>query len=381
MADVCEELVRRGHTVHAVVDVPNYPMGTIYEEYRHGKNRREVRGGVQITRTFTIGRRQGVLFRFLNYESYSLSSTRYIRTLPGDYDVVFTNQTSPVMMTRAATAYSRKWKKKCVLYCMDLWPASLAAGGIKESHPIYHLFDHVSKKLYRRADRILITSRSFRGYLTQEHGIPDEKIAWLPQYASSQYEIMPAPGEKETVDFLFVGNVGVVQSLDTLLKAAAILKNETVGAKKLRFHIVGEGSQLQTLTRQARSLGLDNVFFYGRKSAQEMPSFYSMADALVVLLKAEPFLSMTLPGKVQTYMAAGKPILAAADGEIPQVISDAGCGYCAGAEDAEGFAAVIRKFLSEPERERMGVNARQYYEEHFTRQKFMDALERELMTV
>ena len=381
MADVCEELVRRGHTVHAVVDVPNYPMGTIYEEYRHGKNRREVRGGVQITRTFTIGRRQGVLFRFLNYESYSLSSTRYIRTLPGDYDVVFTNQTSPVMMTRAATAYSRKWKKKCVLYCMDLWPASLAAGGIKESHPIYRLFDHVSKKLYRRADRILITSRSFRGYLTQEHGIPDEKIAWLPQYASSQYEIMPAPGEKETVDFLFAGNVGVVQSLDTLLKAAAILKNETVGAKKLRFHIVGEGSQLQTLTRQARSLGLDNVVFHGRKSAQEMPSFYSMADALVVLLKAEPFLSMTLPGKVQTYMAAGKPILAAADGEIPQVISDAGCGYCAGAEDAEGFAAVIRKFLSEPERERMGVNARQYYEEHFTRQKFMDALERELMTV
>lgn len=381
MADVCEELVRRGHTVHAVVDVPNYPMGTIYEEYRHGKNRREVRGGVQITRTFTIGRRQGVLFRFLNYESYSLSSTRYIRTLPGDYDVVFTNQTSPVMMTRAATAYSRKWKKKCVLYCMDLWPASLAAGGIMESHPIYRLFDHVSKKLYRRADRILITSRSFRGYLTQEHGIPDEKIAWLPQYASSQYEIMPAPGEKETVDFLFAGNVGVVQSLDTLLKAAAILKNETVGAKKLRFHIVGEGSRLQTLTRQARSLGLDNVVFHGRKSAQEMPSFYSMADALVVLLKAEPFLSMTLPGKVQTYMAAGKPILAAADGEIPQVISDAGCGYCAGAEDAEGFAAVIRKFLLDPERERMGVNARQYYEEHFTRQKFMDALERELMTV
>ena len=381
MADVCEELVRRGHTVHAVVDVPNYPMGTIYEEYRHGKNRREVRGGVQITRTFTIGRRQGVLFRFLNYESYSLSSTRYIRTLPGDYDVVFTNQTSPVMMTRAATAYSRKWKKKCILYCMDLWPASLAAGGIKESHPIYRLFDRVSKKLYHRADRILITSRSFRGYLTQEHGIPDEKIAWLPQYASSQYEIMPAPGEKETVDFLFAGNVGVVQSLDTLLKAADILKNETVGAKKLRFHIVGEGSQLQTLTRQARSLGLDNVVFHGRKSAQEMPSFYSMADALVVLLKAEPFLSMTLPGKVQTYMAAGKPILAAADGEIPQVISDAGCGYCAGAEDAEGFAAVIRKFLSEPERERMGVNARQYYEEHFTRQKFMDALERELMTV
>ncbi len=381
MADVCEELVRRGHTVHAVVDVPNYPMGTIYEEYRHGKNRREVRGGVQITRTFTIGRRQGVLFRFLNYESYSLSSTRYIRTLPGDYDVVFTNQTSPVMMTRAATAYSRKWKKKCVLYCMDLWPASLAAGGIKESHPIYRLFDHVSKKLYRRADRILITSRSFRGYLTQEHGIPDEKIAWLPQYASSQYEIMPAPGEKETVDFLFAGNVGVVQSLDTLLKAAAILKDETVGAKKLRFHIVGEGSQLQTLTRQARSLGLDNVVFHGRKSAQEMPSFYSMADALVVLLKAEPFLSMTLPGKVQTYMAAGKPILAAADGEIPQVISDAGCGYCAGAEDAEGFAAVIRRFLLDPERERMGVNARQYYEEHFTRQKFMDALERELMTV
>ena len=379
--DVCEELVRRGHTVHVVVDVPNYPMGKIYEEYRHRKNREQVRGGVQITRTFTIGRKRGVLFRFLNYESYSLSSTRYIHTLPGDYDVVFTNQTSPVMMTRAATVYSRKWKKKCILYCMDLWPASLAAGGIRENHPVYRIFDHISKKLYNRADRILITSQSFRGYLTQKHGIPDEKIAWLPQYAATQYETTPALAEKKTVDILFVGNVGAAQSLGTLLQAASILKNRTPGTKKLQFHIVGEGSQLQTLIRQSRELELDNVFFHGRKTAEEMPFFYSLADALVVLLKAEAFLSMTLPGKVQTYMAAGKPILAAANGEIPRLISEAECGLCTSAEDAEGFAAIIRRFLSDPEREQMGINARRYYEEHFTRQRFMDALERELMTV
>lgn len=378
LSDVCEELVRRGHEVHVVTDVPNYPMGYIYEDYRHGRNREQTRNGVRITRTFTIGRRQNALFRLLNYYSYSFSSTLYALRLPGDYDVVFTNETSPIMMTRAATAYSRKWHKKCLMYCMDLWPACLAAGGLKQDSPIYRFFGAVSRKLYNRADRILITSHMFHDYLVNEHGVDSSKIEYFPQYAPSRFEHLPLIPDKDTVDFVFAGNIGAAQSLDTILQAAKRLQGETCGGRPLRWHIVGDGSQLENLKRLASELQLDNVIFYGRKPPEAMPEYYAMADAMLVTLTADPLISLTLPGKVQTYMAAGKPILAAANGEIPKVLEEARCGYCAPAENAEAFADVVRRFLAEPEKQELGENARRYYEENFTRAQFMDRIEEKL---
>lgn len=176
--------------------------------------------------------------------------------------------------------------------------------------------------------------------------------------------------EKTGYDFVFAGNIGAAQSLDTVVKAAKILGSEC------RFHLVGDGSELENLKKMAE--GLDNVIFHGRKPQSEMMSFYEMADALLVLLQKDPFISMTLPGKVQTYMAAGRPVIAAAEGEIPSVIARAECGFCAEPENPEAFAEVIRKFMAAEDKEQLGRNARAYYEANFTRDKFMDTLEAEL---
>lgn len=138
--DICEELIKRGHEVTVVTGLPNYPMGEIYEGYRNGKKRDEVRNGVKIHRCFTIGRRHGVLFRFLNYYSYAFSSARYVKRLSGEFDVVFVNQLSPVMMANAAFAYKKRYGTKVVLYCLDLWPESLVAGGIKRGSLVYNIF-------------------------------------------------------------------------------------------------------------------------------------------------------------------------------------------------------------------------------------------------
>ena len=374
LADTCEELVRRGHEVHVVTGVPNYPMGYIYDEYRMGKNREQVHNGVQITRTFTIGRRQNVLFRMLNYFSYASSSTLYVLGLKEEYDVVYTNQTSPVMMVNAAMAYAKKWKKQSVLYCMDLWPASLAAGGISQSSPIYKVFGKISGWLYRKADRILITSQMFRNYFKEEFDIADEKIGYHPQYADSRFAVLPQREQDGTVNLMFAGNIGAAQSMPTILHAAQILKDR----KELRWHIVGDGSELENSRNLAKELGLENVIFYGRKPMEEMPAYYAMADAMLVTLTADPFISLTLPGKVQTYMAVGKPVIAAADGEIPVVLEASQCGYCAKAEDAQGLAQAVEQFLNCEDKQRLGQNARNYYTSHFTRDMFMDNLEREL---
>ncbi len=372
--DLCEALASRGHKVHVITDVPNYPMGIVYPEYRRGKRRKEYRNGVRIYRTFTVERRNNILFRLLNYYSFSISSARFTRKLKADYDVVLAIQSSPIMMVRAALAYAKRCNKKTAFYTMDLWPASLAAGGVGENSPIYKLFFRVSEKLYKRADRILITSRMFRGYLQENFCIADEKIGYLPQYASAQFDGVSQSSEKDRVDLMFAGNVGAAQSLTTVLEAADILRDEP----RLRFHIVGDGSELENLQQLAKDKQLDNVIFHGRKPPEEMPRYYAMADAMMVTLTADPFIGMTLPAKVQSYMAAGKPILAAANGEVPQVLKDAGCGYCAPAEDAAAFAQAMRQFMDCPEKEKLGKNARNYYQTYFTREKFIAKLEQEL---
>ena len=374
LSDACEELARRGHSVHVITGVPNYPMGLIYPEYTRGRNREQQRAGVRITRTFTIGRRNNVFFRLLNYVSFTLSSTRYARRLKEEYDIVFTNQTSPVLMSSAALAYGKKHGARVVLYCMDLWPASLAAGGIRRGSVIYRIFEKISARIYRGADRILISSESFRDYLKQEFGIPEDRIRYHPQYTEISFRAPRPAAPKTTVDLMFAGNVGAAQSIPTVLKAARLLEER----RELRWHILGDGSELERCRDLAKKLGLANVIFYGRKDPSEMPEYFAMADAMLLTLTADPLISLTLPGKAQAYLAAGKPIIGAADGEIPAMIRKSGCGFCAGAEDEAGLARAVLAFLDCPDKARLGENGRRYYEAHFSRARFMDRLEAEL---
>lgn len=369
--DICEDLVARGHEVTVITGMPNYPMGEIYEGFRHGERRNEAINGVKIHRCFTIGRKGGVLKRFLNYYSYVFSSCQYVSQLHDNFDVVLVNQLSPVMMAYAGIKYKKKYHRKLVLYCLDLWPESLIAGGIHHDSLPYRLFHHISRRIYKQADRILITSRQFADYFRQEFHITDTK--YLPQYAEDLF--VPAACAKkadEYLDLMFAGNTGVAQSVETVIRAAEL----TSDMKNVRWHIVGDGSELHKLQKMASDL--KQVCFHGRRSVTEMPAFYAKADAMLVTMQKDPFLSMTLPGKVQSCMAAGKPLICAADGETPAVITEAECGLCGPAEDAKALADNVRRF-SQLKSNEMGNNARMYYEKHFSRKSFMDELETELL--
>ena len=376
ITDICEELVNRGYEVQVVTGYPNYPEGELYKGYGRGKKTDEIINGVKVHRCFTIPRRTGAIYRILNYYSYAFSSKRYVlssKCVASDgtpFDFVFCNQLSPVMMANAAIAYKNKNKVPAIMYCLDLWPESLIAGGIKRKSIIFQYFHRVSRKMYCNMDKIFVTSSSFSEYLRKEFGIHNTVVEYLPQYAVDIFEISSYKESRDTVDFMFAGNIGVLQSLDTIIEAAEILKMENI-----KFHIVGGGIELEHIKNLVNEKKLKNVIFYGRRPLEEMPNLYKMADAMLITLKADPVLSLTLPGKVQSYMAAGKPIIGAVNGETSKIIAEAKCGYCGPAESVAQLVTNINNFIQNTDRYALGENARRYYENNFKRDIFMERLE------
>lgn len=382
ISDICETLVKHGHEVTVLTGLPNYPEGHVLDDYRHGKKRNEVINGVKVIRTFEIGRGNSHLRLFLNYASFAISASLKAFFMKEEFDVIFANQLSPVMMAIPAMVYKKRRHKKILLYCLDLWPDSLAAGGVSEDSLIYRIFLNISKWIYSSADQILVTSSMFKDYFEKVLSINTSNIKHLPQYAEDLFVLkedetmteIAATSEEKIYKFVFAGNIGDMQSVVTIIKAANELRNY----QNIQFHIVGDGSKFDECRNLTKSLGLENVVFYGRRAVHEMPSFYSMADAMLITLKDNKTLSYTLPGKIQSYMAAGKPIIGAINGETSRVIEASKSGLCCNAEDYTALSELILTFCNYDNKKQMAINAQKYYEQHYSKDKFMYNLENAL---
>lgn len=367
IADICEALVKEGNEVDVVTSFPNYPMGEIYEGYKNGEHKDEVINGVNVHRVFTIGRKTGALYRFINYYAYSISSSFYVSKLKKEYDVVFVYQLSPVMMAEAALKYKKKFGKRVVLYCLDLWPESLTLGGIKKDGLIYSYYKKLSKKIYGSVDEILVSSRMFEDYLKGVLSLKNDRIQYLPQYAEDVFCLSDELTD-DAVNITFAGNVGTTQSIETILYAAQKLKD-----KNINFNFYGDGSGFEKMVALAESLKTENVVFHGRVPIEELPEKYAKSDALIVSLSDNTVLSMSFPGKIQSYMAAGKPIIASLNGEAARIITEAKCGFVSSAEDVDGLVSCIEKLIHS-DKALLGKNARVYYENNFQKEDFVKKL-------
>ncbi|WP_112182128.1 glycosyltransferase family 4 protein [Paraliobacillus zengyii] len=380
ITDICETLVKMGHEVTVLTGLPNYPEGRVLDEYRNGKKRHEVIKGVKIIRSYEIGRGSSKIKLFLNYFSFAISASLKALFMKEKFDVVFVNQLSPVVMSIPAIIYKKKKKKKILLYSLDLWPASLAAGGIKENSISYQFFLKVSRWIYSSPDLILVTSSMFKKYFGSTLGIKTEIIRHLPQYAedlfTTEFNSISDSNDYKYI-FVFAGNIGDMQSVETIVKAA----NELSDYPDIGFYIIGDGSKLEECKIISKSLGLKNVRYYGRLPLSEMPKYYSMADAMLITLKDNKNLSYTLPGKVQSYMAAGKPIIGAINGETRRVIEESNSGLCCAAEDYKGLANIVIEYCNSSEKENMASNSYDYYIENYSKEKFMSILENTLKSL
>ncbi len=374
VTEICEALTARGHEVTAVVGLPNYPSGVVPEEYRHFRRRREEHNGVHVRRCFEIGRKNTKIGLAVNYVSYMLSACHRVLWMRRDYDVIYAYSTSPVLMSLPAAFLRAISGKKLLIYVLDIWPACLAAMNVREGSALYTFMKRVSRRIYARADVLAYSSKRFEAYLQKVHGIAVAQDDYLPQFADARFERLPEKPPTQGWNFVFAGNIGKVQGVETLLKTADLLRNEPI-----RWHIVGDGSNFAACEALLDEKKLEGVAtLYGRRPPEEMPGFYALADAMLVSMRNDPSVNDTLPAKVQSYMAAGKPILGSIAGETPDIVAEAGCGLCAPPDDPEAFAAVVRAFIARCDQAQMGENARTYYLSHFTREGHMEHLERML---
>lgn len=377
--DIVRILVERGHKVTVLTGLPDYTTSLIPEEYKHGQNRRQKYCGADVIRVSTIARRHGPIWRSLNYMSFVVSGNRAASKLDfSKYDIIYVWEVSPVTMAIPAIKIKKKYGIPLFLYCMDIWPECVKAMGFKEGTFLYRIIQKISQYVYSNCDHIAVSSKPFFEYLNRVNAIQYDKMSYLPQFASSDMlkEDFTKIPDGHT-DFLYIGNIGKAQDMKCMITAIAKLQDRS----DVTFHIIGGGSDYEKTKRLAESTGAEKIIkFYGPKPFNEAKEYYKLADACILTLDGSNHIGDTLPGKVQTYMAAGKPIFGAMNGAGFEVINESACGKCVYAGDSEGLSDIMIEYIENRDKyTMMGTNAKQYFEKHFTEEQHFKFLEEMLI--
>jgi glycosyltransferase involved in cell wall biosynthesis len=376
--DVVRTLAEKGTRVEVLTGKPNYPRGEIFSGYRAAGCQQEMHQGIKVNRIPLLARGSGGLRLALNYLSFIISGWLFAPWLlrGKQFDVVFVYAPSPIL--QAIPAIFLGWLKKApvVIWVQDLWPQSLSATGYIRNRFILWAVEQVVRFIYRHADLLLVQSQAFVEPVRALAG--NTPIKYYPNSVDGSFAVqatgkMPdVPGLEAVFPVLFAGNIGSAQAVEVIVDAATRLKAH----KDIQFVVLGDGSCREWMLQQVKERGLDNLHLPGRFPVETMPGFMQKAAALLVTLADREIFAATVPNKVQAYMAAGRPIIACLPGEGARLVTEAGAGVAARAEDGAALAeAVLRLYrMSEAELDEMGRNGRAYFHEHFDHEKLVDQL-------
>ena len=375
--DFCLGLKERGHEVTVLTGIPNYPKGEFAEGYGFWKKNDEEWNGIKIYRSKLFPRGRGGIRLMLNYISFVFFGAIKSFFIKGDFDKILVYEPSPVTVGIPAMIISKRKKIPYYFWVQDLWPESLTAAGGINNKLILFIFDKITRLIYRNSEKVLVQSEGFIQYIIDQ-GISKDKIIYYPNSTENFYK--PLEASQEYIDklpvagfkLMFAGNFGEAQSIDTLLQAAKIIKEIN---DKIHWIFLGDGRQKEHIINQIKINDLsNNVHLLGSFPPESMPGFFACADALVVSLKKDKIFSLTIPSKIQSYMACGKPILASLDGEGAKVIEQSQSGFISPPDDALLLAENIMKLyeLSVSDRVIIGENAIKYFQNQFERELLLD---------
>ena len=379
--DLVKEWSIRGHEVTVLTGIPNYPMGKVFDAYKKHPKEFMAFEGAKIIRAPVIARGNSRFGLALNYVSFVISSFLYgaWRLRGFQPDVIFVYEPSPVTVGLTAVWLGKIKKIPVVFWALDLWPDTLTAVGAVRSPTVLRWIGRLVEYIYNRCTLILGQSRGFMGSIANYCNDPT-KIRYFPSWAEEVFtntgvKLAPEiPVLKHFFTVLFAGNIGEAQDMPAVLDAAEQLRTHS----QIRWVIVGDGRKSDWLNAEVMRRGLEEqVLMPGRFPIERMPSFYAHADALLVSLKSDPVFSMTIPGKLQTYLMTGIPLLGMLDGEGAAVIQDAQAGLTCAAGDSAALAKKVLELaaMSPDKRQDLGKNGQSYALKEFGRSQLMDRIE------
>ena len=383
--DLAFWLAEQRHDVTVLTGVPNYPAGRFFPGYGIFKRRFEIERGVKIKRFPLIPRGKGRGWNVaLDYFSSALMSCLLAPFYCRDrYDLVFVFETSPVTIGLPALVIKRLQSVPLFFWVLDLWPESLSATGAIRSPTLLELVRRIVRFIYARCDRLLVSSRGMRKSIAATGGYQGE-IEYFPNWVEPEYtgdlklESVRLPDLPGGFRIMFAGNIGTAQDFETILQAADRLREET----EIHWVILGDGRRMEWLKSEIVHRGLEGCFhMLGRYPPEMMPAFFARADALLLTLRREPIFALTVPGKLQSYMASGKPVIAGLDGEGAALVLEAGGGLACPAKSPEELARKVLEVyrMSQEERKLMGARGRQFCAENFNREKQFKKIEGMMM--
>lgn len=330
--------------VDVITQIPNYPLGNFYDGYSLFKNRKTSEDNLNIKRLAVFPRKRNSIMLSLNYISYTISTYFHGTFSRAKVDHVFVYCTSPIFLSWGALKLAKRNKVKTTLYLLDLWPGSLImAMNIKNKRLIKWL-NKTTEIIYKRFDNILVSSPLFIDELLK-FGIDEKKIKYIPQHSEEiTEESLTIPPINDKFKIVFAGNIGKAQKLDTLVESIEILHNRNI--KNIEITMVGDGRYRKTLEANIAAKGLNNYFnFVGQVKPHEVKQFLiDKHFGYVSLIDVKP-INLTVPAKVQSYMAYGLPILACAPGGVNHLLQTAECGLGSNSFKAEDLADTIQEAM------------------------------------
>ena len=380
--DLVREMVERGHRVSVLTGIPNYPGGKFLNGYGVRRNRKQIYMGAEVVRVPLMPRGNGRGLRLaLNYASFALSAMVLGPFIcRGKFDLIFVCQLSPVTIALPGIILHKIKRAPMVLWILDLWPESLSITGSVSSELVLKPLKRLIRYIYRQSELILVASNGFMASIVGQ-GVENKRIRYFPNWLEPEYAALNGAANIEGAESLpagftvvFAGNIGAAQSFETILGAAEILKDEP----EIKWVIIGDGRRSKWVREEIIRKGLGSCFFMlGRRPAGQMKGLFSQAGAMLVTLRPNPAMALTVPGKIQSYMACAKPLIAALDGEGRRIVEESGAGLTCPAGDAKGLALIVSKMLHMPadERLRLGEKGREYCKKHFSRGLLMSQLE------
>lgn len=376
--DLALDLVRRGNTVTVLTGNPNYPKGNFFKGYGF-KFMVENYQGIKIYRVPIIPRGNNNFTLVLNYLSFAIMGSIFSLFHSIKYDRVFAINFSPITAVYPAIIYKKRHKTKLYLWVQDLWPESVSAAGNIKSPLVLNLLTKMVKHIYKNSDKILLQSEAFSSSV-EEKGVTKKQLGYMPNWAEDLYSDKTRIKIEKFVNIIpkgfvvmFAGNIGEAQDFDSIIKAAALTKQ----IPEIKWLIVGDGRKRAWVETEIIRLGLQKTFFLlGRYPMEEIPSFFVHADVMLLSLKKDSIFSLTIPSKVQSYMAFGKPIIGMLNGIGSEVIRNADCGYVGLAGDHILLADNVVKAYKEESNILldMGINGKKYYDQNFSKTIVIDRL-------